>query len=96
MAGRFGGRTTYEEIRMASSPLGSNAPIRTLGRGFASMDPERQREVVGYVRPVDTGTAAPARPAEQRSTKTTRMDWLRVQPDRESSNFEGSSSRHSR
>ena len=36
---------------MASSPLGNNAPIRTLGRGFASMDPERQREVVGYVRP---------------------------------------------
>ncbi len=81
---------------MASSPLGSNAPIRTLGRGFASMDPERQREVVGYVRPGAIETATKARPSSERSTSPTRMDWLRVQPDRESSNFEGSSSRRSR
>ena len=81
---------------MASSPLGSNAPIQTLGRGFASMDPERQREVVGYVRPAGMETAPQGRSTAERATKTPRLDWLRVQPDRESSNFEGSSSRHSR
>ena len=75
---------------MASSPLGSNAPIRTLGRGFASMDPERQREVVGYVRPSAFEAPAPARTAVRSAG---RLDWTRVQPDRD---FEGSSSRHSR
>jgi hypothetical protein len=81
---------------MASSPQGSNAPVRTLGRGFASMDPERQREVVGYVRPAAIETAPPVRAASARTAKPARLDWMRVQPDRESSNFEGSSSRHSR
>jgi hypothetical protein len=59
------------------------------------MDPERQREVVGYVRPAGMETAPQGRSSE-RATKAPRLDWLRVQPDRESSNFEGSSSRHSR
>jgi hypothetical protein len=80
---------------MASSPLGSNAPIQTLGRGFASMDPERQREVVGYVRP-SAFESAPQGRSSDRAAKTTRTDWMRVQPDRDSSNFEGSSSRRSR
>ena len=82
---------------MASSPLGNNAPIRTLGRGFASMDPERQREVVGYVRPAAIDTAPQSRSTTERASKPApRMDWMRVQPDRDTSNFEGSSSRHSR
>ena len=81
---------------MVSSPKGSNAPIRTLGRGFASMDPERQREVVGYVRPAAIESAPVARVASPRAAKPARLDWMRVQPDREGSNFEGSSSRHSR
>lgn len=81
---------------MASSPLGSKAPIPTLGRGFASMDPERQREVVGYVRPSAIETTPPVRSTSERAVRTPRLDWLRVQPDRDSSNYEGSSSRHSR
>ena len=63
----------------------------TSGRGFASMDPERQREVVGYVRsnPVDTMPAQRfGRPAGGR------MDWMRVLPERDG--FEGSSSRRGR
>ena len=66
------------------------------GRSFASMDPERQREVVGYVRPGPIATAPASRSAfPERGTRATRMDWLRVQPDRETG-FEGSSSRRSR
>ena len=80
---------------MAYSPLGSNAPIRTLGRGFASMDPERQREVVGYVSP-GALESTPVRSAGQRSARPARLDWTRVQPDVDSSNYEGSSSRRGR
>jgi hypothetical protein len=62
--------------------------IRTgsIGRGFACMDPERQREIVGYVR--TSPPAAPARPAQR--------DWMRVQPERDATVSEGSSSRRSR
>lgn len=76
--------------------LGSNAPFRPLGRGFASMDPERQREVVGYVRAVGLEAAPQGRSTVERAAKAPRLDWLRVQPDREGSSYEGSSSRHSR
>ena len=62
----------------------------SLGRGFTPLDPERQREVVGYVRsgPIETVQQAP-----RLSSRATRADRLRVQPDRD---FEGSSSRHDR
>jgi hypothetical protein len=62
----------------------------SLGRGFTPLDPERQREVVGYVRsgPIETVQQAP-----RLSSRATRADWLRVQPD---CDFEGSSSRHDR
>lgn len=61
----------------------------TLGRGFASMDPERQSEVPGrLVRASDSPAAVRARAA--------RLDWMRVPPERESGMFEGSSSRRSR
>jgi hypothetical protein len=66
-------------------------PIRTgsLGRGFASLDPERQGEVPGrLIRTSDGPSAARARAA--------RLDWMRVQPERDTSMFEGSSSRRSR
>jgi len=62
------------------------------GRGFASMDPERQREVVGCALGGPIATAPAARPG----TRSPRLDWMRVQPERDSANFEGSSSRHSR
>ena len=77
---------------MASSHLGIRQPW-SCGRGFASMDPERQREVVGYIPsgPIET---APAQ--RQPASRSTRLDWLRVQPERESANYEGSSSRRSR
>jgi hypothetical protein len=62
------------------------------GRGFASMDPERQREVVGYVRSGPIETTPAARP----TMRSPRLDWMRVQPERDSANFEGSSSRRGR
>lgn len=65
------------------------------GRGFASMDPERQGEVVGYVRGGAIESAQPARNVYDRGVRSTRLDWMRVQPDRDAS-FEGSSSRRGR
>lgn len=64
----------------------------SFGRGFASKDPERQREVVGYVRPAPIETTASPRP----TVRSPRLDWMRVQPERENGNFEGSSSRRAR
>ena len=80
---------------MVSRPLGSNAAMSTLGRGFASMDPERQREVVGYVRP-SAFESVPVRSAGERAVRPSRLNWTRVQPDVDGSNYEGSSSRRSR
>jgi hypothetical protein len=62
------------------------------GRGFTPADPERQGEVVGYVRKSAIETIIPQRPA----SRAGRLDWLRVQPDRETGTFEGSSSRRGR
>lgn len=62
------------------------------GRGFASQDPERQREVVGFVRSGPIETAA----ARGVVTRSARLDWMRVQPERDSANYEGGSSRRSR
>ena len=64
----------------------------TGGRGFASNDPERQREVVGYVR----GGAIETTPSPKVAVRPGRLDWMRVQPERDGTNFEGSSSRRSR
>jgi hypothetical protein len=77
---------------MALSDPGRIREHWSRGRGFTSADPERQGEVVGYVRNGPIGTAPTQRPA----SRTTRLDWLRLQPDRETSNFEGSSSRRGR
>ena len=56
------------------------------GRGFTPADPERRGEVVGYVRSsgIETTRAAAAKPAQS---------WTRVQPDVDSSGYEGGSSR---
>jgi hypothetical protein len=64
----------------------------SFGRGFASKDPERQREVVGYVRPAPIETTTSARP----TVRSPRLDWMRVQPERDNGSFEGSSSRRGR
>ena len=78
---------------MASShPDSSRAPW-SCGRGFAAMDPERQGEVVGYVR---SGAIETTPPQRFGVTRSSRLDWMRVQPERDSGNFEGSSSRRSR
>ena len=77
---------------MAASNPGKIYQHWTGGRGFASNDPERQREVVGYVRGGMITTAPAARPA----VRSGRLDWMRVQAEHDSSNFEGSSSRRSR
>ena len=79
---------------MASSIHTSRTPSSS-GRGFASVDPERQREVAGYVRSGPILTAQPTRTAGDRAARTARSDWMRVQPERDAS-FEGSSSRRSR
>lgn len=78
---------------MASIDQRSGQPVWSAGRSFISSDPERQREVVGYVR--DTIQTAPRSGAE-RAIRSTRLDWMRVQADRDSATFEGSSSRRSR
>jgi hypothetical protein len=77
---------------MASSNQGSALPHWTTGRGFVSTDPERQGEVVGYVRSGPIEHAPTSRSASDMAP-TLRMDWRRVQPDRD---FEGGSSRHGR
>jgi hypothetical protein len=53
------------------------------------MDPERQCEVVGYVRSIDVVPAT--RNVAERAARTSRLDWARVQVDREVANFEGGS-----
>jgi hypothetical protein len=77
---------------MASSNQGRVLPHWSSGRGFVSTDPERQGEVVGYVRSGPIERAPTSRSASVQGAKT-RLDWRRVQPDRD---FEGSSSRHGR
>jgi len=76
---------------MASHP--GSGPEPSCGRGFAAMDPERQREVVGYVCTGPIETSPVQRIASPRGT---RADWMRVLPERDGANFEGSSSRRSR
>jgi hypothetical protein len=77
---------------MASSNQGTVLPHWSSGRGFVSTDPERQGEVVGYVRSGPIERAPTSRSASGRATNPG-TDWRRVQPDRD---FEGSSSRHGR
>ena len=78
---------------MASSNQGSGR-VWTSGRSFAAMDPERQREVVVAIGggPLE----AEARRGGSLRNRHARGDWMRVQPDRDSSSFEGSSSRRGR
>lgn len=61
----------------------------SIGRGFACMDPERQREIVGYVHTLPP--AGSVRPARLVNT-----DWMRVPQDRDMTVSEGSSSRRGR
>jgi hypothetical protein len=70
----------------------SKAEPWSFGRGFASKDPERQGEVIGYVRRTPIETTAPTR----LTVRSPRLDWMRVQPERDAGNFEGSSSRRGR
>ena len=65
------------------------------GRDFASADPERQREVAGYVSG-SIETAPASRATTERAARKARLDWMRVQPERDLNNFEGSSSRRGR
>lgn len=75
---------------MAFSTQGMATRTHSTGRGFAAMDPERQREVPGSA----------IRSAEDwsplRTPRPVRMDWMRVRPDRDASTDEGSSSRRGR
>lgn len=75
---------------MASSAR-QDMTIRTCstGRNFACMDPERQGV------PGDSLLAVKVRPPA-REERPPRTDWMRVQPDRDTSMFEGSSSRRGR
>jgi hypothetical protein len=77
----------------SSMPLKiSKAEPWSFGRGFASKDPERQGEVVGYVHRAPIETTTSTRP----TVRSPRLDWMRVQPERDTGNFEGSSSRRGR
>jgi hypothetical protein len=78
----------------SAMPTTPNArPYWNSGRAFASLDPERQGEVIGFVRSTPADTAAAARAAIRPATPApARKDWTRMQPDVESGSFEGSSS----
>lgn len=65
----------------------------TGARAFASPDPERQGEVAGYVR---AGPIATAPTQAFGATPRAGQGWARMQWDRDSASFEGSSSRRSR
>jgi hypothetical protein len=75
---------------MSSNQI-AGRPYWSSGRGFASRDPERQGEVLGYVRPAAIETTAPAKAVAPAKPAASRH-WTRIQPDVESSGFEGSSS----
>jgi hypothetical protein len=63
------------------------------GRGFASLDPERQREVPATVR----GSPTETMPAQRFSSiRGARSEDSRAQVERRLPDFEGSSSRHTR
>jgi hypothetical protein len=81
----------FQEFTMASSTEFKAIRTGSTGRGFASMDPERQREVPGNTIRTAPETWSPLRPA-----RPARSDWMRAQPDRDAGMFEGSSSRRSR
>jgi hypothetical protein len=76
---------------MASSTPGTAIRTGSTGRGFASMDPERQREVPSGIALRSAEDWSPMRP-----TRPAPSGWVRVQPDRDAAMFEGSSSRRSR
>lgn len=76
---------------MASSNERTPARTGSIGRGFASMDPERQPEIAG-----NTIRTAPGR-APARAAHPASMNWMRAQPEQRTvAMFEGSSSRRSR
>ena len=74
---------------MPSNSQPTARPYWSSGRGFASADPERQREVIGYVRKGSGESAGPARTA---AAVKPAQAWTRIQPDVDGSGFEGSSS----
>ena len=78
---------------MPSSNQAVVRPDWASGHGFSSADPERQGEVLAYAYDDGIETTGPSLPAAARPAPA---DWMRGQPDVESSGFEGSSSRHSR
>jgi len=80
---------------MASSIDATQRPSCSPWRGFAAMDPERQREVVGCVVSAPIATAAPARAVPERPSRAARPDWMCALPEGDSG-FEGSSSRRGR
>lgn len=74
---------------MASSNPATGRQTWSSGRGFATLDPERRREVVGYVR-----SGSEASPASRRGASAAAKpgkSWMRVEPDPEGG-YEGSSS----
>ena len=73
---------------MPSSNPAAGHTYWSSGRGFASLDPERQCEVLGHARRCASDVPIPPR---QPAVKPA-QPWTRVQPDVDSS-FEGSSSR---
>lgn len=75
---------------MPSSNKVVDRPHWVSGRSFASSDPERQGEVPGYVHRPGREASSAARASAARPGPPA---WTRLQPDVDSSGYEGSSSR---
>lgn len=75
---------------MPSSKQAAGRPHWTSGRGFVSLDPERQGEVLGQARRAASERAEPSRQPMVKPAQA----WTLVRPDVDPSSYEGSSSRH--
>jgi hypothetical protein len=74
---------------MPSSNQAAGRQRGSLGRGFSSLDPERQGEASGHSRRCAVDAPALSRQAKVKPAAA----WTRVQPDVDASGYEGSSSR---
>ena len=75
---------------MPSSNQAASRQHWSAGRGFTSLDPERQGEVQVHARRCAVDNPAPSRQSKVKPAQA----WTRVQPDVDGSGYEGGSSRH--
>lgn len=75
---------------MGSSDQSFRTRTGSTGRGFASMDPERQREIA-----TDAIRGSVSR-MQARTSRPLSIDWMRAQPAPDAGMYEGGSGRRSR